>query len=942
MRFKKIFCYITATWMAIVLSFSAVGVFAEDAPNSQTANETETSADQSLDQSDGTKTSDNSTTQTTQMKGEQTVENSEEQSENEASESDDASQVSMDSIPDDQKTHMGVTLENQSTARHTFGRRMMVMASASSSNAYIRGNNYTSYEGIDVSLWQDDIDWQKVAASGIKYAIIKVGGRGTNSGTLYADPWYKSNLSEAKANGIKVGVYFFTAAISEAEAKQEAEYTISLLQGYSLDLPVYFDYEWTTGYRSANGASKAERTAIAETFCDTMHANGYTTGVYASASPLTSSMDGAALAQKYRMWVANYNTHITYYSGAYDAWQYSSTGSVNGISGSVDMDHFYDVHDAVPDSEKVNVSAVRSITDGVYTMHALSRLSACVDIYAASKTNGGNADLYDVNLSDAQKFKFTYLGDGTYKITNVGSGLVLDVYAGSYTSGANIQQYAWNGTKAQRWIVVSAGNGNYQIINAGSKKALTVDGGTFNTTNINQQFNTGSSSQYFRLTSIPGSAAVSNGQYSIASVANPNYVAAVQGSSTASGANIQLTEFSMENNKQFKVTYQNDGTYSLVNVYSGKAIAIEGGGTANGTNVIQETVSGNLNQKWYILKTSPIAYKINSALTGASLDICYCQISDGSNIQSYEPNGSTAQYWNFEKTGIGDISGSYTIQTAVKAGFCLDVYGASKTSGGNAQLYQQNGTDAQTFIFKRLGNGYYQIKNKNSSLVLDVLAASKSNFANVQQYSWNGTDAQLWKVRQNSDGTYTLINRGSGKVLDLYGAEAVNWQNVDQYSENGTAAQKWKLIDASDAKLSGIYTIRNAYKTQYAVDIAAADMNNGGNVQIYTHNGTNAQKFQFIPASNGYYYIRNVNSGKVVDVTGGGLVNSVNIQQYSLNYTYAQQWKIQENGDKTYTFINRGSGKAFDVPAGNFFDGANISQYTVNNTNAQKFYLTRG
>lgn len=258
----------------------------------------------------------------------------------------------------DEETYMGITTSQMQT-KTSF--RMMLRA-FNSSDAYIRGSIYQTYSGIDVSYAQGDIDWNAVAHSNVKFAIIKVAGRGYVNGRLYKDRYFDNNIREAKKYGIKVGVYFFTGAISEAEAIEEASYCHSLISGYSLDLPVYFDYEWGVDqngnvYRTNNGASPTVRTSIADAFCRTMVSYGYSAGVYASGYPLSHSMDGVALAEKYRLWAASYGSKVTYYKGPYDMWQYSSTGSVNGINGAVDMDYWYQGYDTWPTSEDKGANA---------------------------------------------------------------------------------------------------------------------------------------------------------------------------------------------------------------------------------------------------------------------------------------------------------------------------------------------------------------------------------------------------------------------------------------------------------------------------------------------------------------------------------------------------------------------------------------------------------
>ncbi|MCC8163027.1 MAG: hypothetical protein LIO86_07660 [Lachnospiraceae bacterium] len=192
--------------------------------------------------------------------------------------------------------------------------------------------------GIDVSKYQGSIDWSAVAASGISFAIIRAGYRGSSTGVLVEDPYFRTNIKGATAAGIKVGVYFFTQAITEAEAVEEASMVLSLVSGYKITYPIFIDTESATNGR-ANGLGVSERTAIVSAFCKTIKNGGYTAGVYASKSWFNSKLNASSLSS-YCIWVAQYNSSCTY-SGKYNLWQYSSKGSVSGISGNVDMNISY-------------------------------------------------------------------------------------------------------------------------------------------------------------------------------------------------------------------------------------------------------------------------------------------------------------------------------------------------------------------------------------------------------------------------------------------------------------------------------------------------------------------------------------------------------------------------------------------------------------------------
>lgn len=192
-------------------------------------------------------------------------------------------------------------------------------------------------KGIDVSKWQAEIDWEAVAGAGIDFAIIRVGYRGSSAGVLVEDPYFKANIDGATKAGIKVGVYFFTQAITEAEAVEEASMALELVKGYHLDYPIFIDTEWSGG--RADNLSKSLRTKIIKAFCKTIQNAGYKAGIYASKSWYMDKLNADEL-NAYTIWVAQYNTECNY-TGKYDMWQYTDKGSIPGISGNVDLNICY-------------------------------------------------------------------------------------------------------------------------------------------------------------------------------------------------------------------------------------------------------------------------------------------------------------------------------------------------------------------------------------------------------------------------------------------------------------------------------------------------------------------------------------------------------------------------------------------------------------------------
>lgn len=193
--------------------------------------------------------------------------------------------------------------------------------------------------GIDVSKWQKEIDWDKVKNAGVDFAIIRCGYRGSVTGCLVEDPYFLQNIRGATAAGIKVGVYFFTQAVNEVEAVEEASTVVSLIRDFNLDYPVYIDTEGAGGNGRADGLDVETRTAVCEAFCSTIENAGYEAGVYASRNWYYHKLNTASL-EKYVIWLAEYRS-VPLYQGYYQMWQYTSKGSIDGIKGNVDMNISY-------------------------------------------------------------------------------------------------------------------------------------------------------------------------------------------------------------------------------------------------------------------------------------------------------------------------------------------------------------------------------------------------------------------------------------------------------------------------------------------------------------------------------------------------------------------------------------------------------------------------
>ena len=189
-------------------------------------------------------------------------------------------------------------------------------------------------KGVDVSKHNGNIDWGAVKASGIDFAIIRCGYRGSSSGALIVDPLFYQNIIAAQGAGLNVGVYFFSQAVNEAEAVEEASMVLELINGYSLQMPVYIDVEKSNGRGDA--ISVEERNATIAAFLATISNAGYSAGLYSNKLWLENHISAGAFTN-YKIWLAQYVDIPTYTATRYDIWQYTSKGSIPGIAGNVDM-----------------------------------------------------------------------------------------------------------------------------------------------------------------------------------------------------------------------------------------------------------------------------------------------------------------------------------------------------------------------------------------------------------------------------------------------------------------------------------------------------------------------------------------------------------------------------------------------------------------------------
>lgn len=254
--------------------------------------------------------------------------------------------------------------------------------------------------GIDVSRWQGDIDWSKVAADGITFAMIKCGG---GDDGLYEDRKFKQNIQGALANGIQVGIYFYSGATDAKTAYDEASFCINLIKDYQITYPVAFDWELKTG-------DYAQVTQACETFCNVVKSYGYQPMVYSNRNRWYDNFDGEKLAGKFKVWMACYWSEYYYTSTRwaygddlasfkwhYDMWQYGVTDTVDGIDGYVDMNiAFFGYANYKVNGAQDAALTVTNTNITRYLGHDSGKLNEGVDFMSGVK--GVNSIGYEVDV----------------------------------------------------------------------------------------------------------------------------------------------------------------------------------------------------------------------------------------------------------------------------------------------------------------------------------------------------------------------------------------------------------------------------------------------------------------------------------------------------------------------------------------------------------------
>lgn len=690
--------------------------------------------------------------------------------------------------------------------------------------------------GVDVSRWNGTIDWARAKAAGIDFAILRCGyGRGG------IDEQFAANVRGCKENGIRFGVYLYAYSWDAESAAQEGYGTLQLLADAGvtpadLSLPVYYDMENQKDgvpagvddndqYRFITGGPDAFA-AIARAYCNVLQANGYRTGVYANLNWWNNYLTDPVF-DSWDRWVAQYN-YQNDYKGSYSFWQYTSTGTVDGIGGGVDLNYMYS-------QNYVNVARSNAITipDGTYYINSELKDTSGVGLSAS-----GTTQLEDAAHAADQKFTFTRQGDGSYTIAGA-SGELLTVADGVARDGATVRLAVADGSDAQRWFLRDSGAGYYIQSAIGNWVLDVANSSSASGTSIALARPTGGNSQRFA----PASATVSidsDGVYAIQLARDTRYVIGSADASVSNNARAEIGQVSGSDTQMYRLREVGNGIYELVNVSSGRVLESTYGLTANSSPVAQYDANGGSFQHWGILDWGD-AYTFLGVKSGKALDVPNGDAFEGNPLSLFELNGSQAQRWVLKylksvtehmddmalahKTDLAD--GTYQIASANGNAALLSTAGAS---GQEVQLWGKRANrEGQLWQVSHDADGYVTFTEANSGLVLGIDGAAGYSGAVVGLHSATGGRGEKWVVRKDGD-TYELVSAfGNSLSLDAADGETADGTVVRLLTMNGAKAQRW-LFSSSSA--DGAHAVRVESSSNGSVAANSSKAEEGDRITI--------------------------------------------------------------------------------------------------------------
>lgn len=579
-----------------------------------------------------------------------------------------------------------------------------------------------------------------------------------------------------------------------------------------------------------------------------------------------------------------------------------------------------------------------NVENGFYQISTKVNPNKVFDVLSGNTTEKALVGFWDNYGNSNQRFKIRRESNGYYSIQNLKSNLYLEA------NGLDIRQCKKDSnTIAQDWILIDNQDGYYDIVSRCGGLYITLEGNSL----LKLGYSTLSKTQKFKLNKnadLKGKQTIEDGYYFIQSSKNTKKVIDIEGASINAETNVILWEKNGRNNQKFKFTYDGNGYYTITSVKSKKVLDIAWAGKNNESNVQQYYNTDSEWQKWIVEQNEDGSYRIISAYNGLCIDLPFGSTENGTNIQLYMGNEGANQKFVLEKTdgveGTKTISdGYYKIQSKLDNSQVVDIGNFSKASHTKAGIWSSNNGYNQRFKIAYRENGFYTIQAVHSG---KALAIASDGYL-VEQNDFTASQEQEWAIKKDKDGSYYLVSAHNGLCFNIEG-EVQEGSIIKVASENGSDNQKFNflsvIVETGGKTISnGTYQILTGLDHNKVLDIQGASNASGANVEIWSNNRQNNQKFRIKYQGNGYYKIIAVNSGKALGVEEAGYGNLVDVKQYDESDSLTQDWMIKSCGNGYYNIISACNGLYLDVYDNRTADGTNVEVYTKTNGTGQKFKL---
>ena len=545
----------------------------------------------------------------------------------------------------------------------------------------------------------------------------------------------------------------------------------------------------------------------------------------------------------------------------------------------------------------------RVVSDGEYVVSSQVEATQVFDIAGASTENGARLEVYRSNMAQNQRFRFERDGDtGFYKVTCVGSGKVLDDDNRSVSNGAAVIQYDSTDALNQRWIVQREGSG--LSIRSAIDPSYCIDltgGGASDCTKAEVYRYGGGENQRFSLISTK-IAPVSEsedygfeGWYGISPASDDSLRIDIAKASSVDGAKALLYGSNSGFNQLFNLEYEN-GYYRLISACSGKALELEAGSVVPGIAAQQASISDSPNQKWKVERNEDGTYSFICIANGLKLG--FSSLDAGASLVGKSLDSTDGISFRLAKRTSFLNEGIFSISYGKDRGKVLDVNNASKSDGANVLIYPSASNLNQKWKVSA-------VPGRENVYTFESLCSGKymtvANGNVVQATYEEGSEKQMWTPVNIDAGAVVLQNVSADKVLDVNGGSTSNGANVQVYSRNGSAAQRF-FLDSVEPVKNATFVLHSGANYNQVIDLNNSSPNDGAKVTTWGSNNGDNQKWNVTGNGDGTYRIGNPKTGKVLDISGGAASDGACIVQYSWHGGLNQKWIVVYDKDGGFVF----------------------------------------